>query len=158
LNAVPVFTTLVRRPSAALAGRAPCRYRAVSPANVLPEIEVGVNPDGLRAGEYRAEVAVRSGGADWAKGELFFSVEGRDAETENPAPDFAALGAVSRASGGRFLPLAEAGKLPEMLGKVLPQPQPHVRSLRTTLWDRAWLLWLATSSLCGAWVILRRGR
>jgi len=56
------------------------------------------------------------------------------------------------------LPLAEAGKLPEMLGKVLPRPEPRLRSLRTTLWDRAWLLWLATASLCGAWVILRRGR
>ena len=121
----------------------------------------GIHRAALRAGapgEYRAEVVVRAGGADWAKGEMFFSVEGRDAETENPAPDFAALEAIARATGGRSLPLAEAGKLPEMLGKVLPRPEPRLRSLRTTLWDRAWLLWLATASLCGAWVILRRGR
>ena len=109
-------------------------------------------------GEYRIEVAVRAGGSEWAKAEVFFSVEGRELETENPAPDFAALAALAKATGGRFLPAAEAGGLPELLRKSLPQPVPRVRRAQTLLWDRLWLLWLGLASLCGAWTILRRGR
>jgi hypothetical protein len=52
----------------------------------------------------------------------------------------AALQAISQATGGRFRPIAEAGKVPELLQKILPQPKPHLRRVHTTLWDRLWLL------------------
>ncbi len=166
--AVPVEVSVIVRPTASGSrkgtgtgsdsdadrrndGRA-LRVSPVGPGLYRTSIRAGA------PGEYRAEVAVRSGSADWAKGELFFSVEGHDAESEDPTPDFPALAAVSKATGGRFLPPAEAARAPELLAKVLPEPPPRVRRVKTLLWDRLWLLWTGLASFCGAWVILRRGR
>ena len=105
-------------------------------------------------GEYRLEVVARSLGAEWARAELFFSVEGRDVEMEDPAPDFAVLRRLAAETGGAFLGPAEAEGLAGRIAGSLPQPRRRVRVRRRLLWDRLGLLLPAVAALLAAWIIL----
>jgi hypothetical protein len=75
-------------------------------------------------------------------------------ELEDPAPNFDLLRDVARESGGRFLPLEEVGKLPELLDL-----KPVVdRTVREMPFLESPLLYFLLLALLGAEWALRRRR
>jgi hypothetical protein len=106
-------------------------------------------------GQYRIKVRAATIVAGWAEGELFFSVEGEDIETEKAAPDFAALRALARRSGGAFLGPAEVGRLRSIIAEKLPAPSSRTRRARRSLWDRLAIMIAGLLAACCAWLLLR---
>ncbi len=105
-------------------------------------------------GQYRIKVRAATVVAGWAQGELFFSVEGEDLETEKPAPDFEALRALAKRSGGAFLGPAEADRLRSIIKGKLPAPTSRTRQARRSLWDRLPVMIVGLLAACGAWLLL----
>jgi len=107
-------------------------------------------------GQYRIAIRASTVSGKWADGELHFSVEGSDDETEDPAPDFAALRLLARRSGGAFLGPSELDRLPGLITARLPIPKRRKRQTRRPLWDRLPVMILVLAAACGAWLLLHR--
>ena len=109
---------------------------------------------GLTPGDYRIDGRASFGGTDLGTDNSEMSVARYQVEFENPAPDFELLREVARESGGRFLSLAEAGDLPDLL-----RLEPVVdRSVRELPFLENPILLLALLGLLGAEWALRRNR
>jgi hypothetical protein len=109
---------------------------------------------GLPPGDYHIDGSAKLGGAELGADSSEMSVAPYQVEFEDPAPDFALLREVARESGGRFLSLAEAGELPDLL-----RLDPVVdRSIRELPFLENPLFFLALLGLLGAEWALRRRR
>lgn len=62
---------------------------------------------------------------------------------------------LARRSGGRFLPLASAEQLPELIEDATIE-QPPVRGAARSLWDRPWVLGVLAALLTVEWTLRRR--
>ncbi len=111
---------------------------------------------GEAPGQYRVKVRAATVTGKWAEGELFFSVEGSDLETENPAPDFATLRRLAEKSGGAFLGPSELNRLPGLVAGKLPKPKIRTRRAKMSMWDRWPVMAFVLTVACAAWLLLRR--
>jgi hypothetical protein len=109
---------------------------------------------GLPPGDYRIDGSAGLGGEELGRDESEMTVAPFSMEFEDPSPDFALLRELARESGGRFLPLEEAGTLPGLLDL---QPVTD-RSVREWPFQENPLLFLALLGLLGSEWALRRGR
>jgi hypothetical protein len=103
-------------------------------------------------GTYRI-VATVPGETEPAK--ATFVVEETTIEMRDPLVDMKTLQGIAQASRGRVLDPDQFRRIIE--DRIVP-PTSIVRSgepVRTTLWDRAWVLWLFVSLLAAEWVIRR---
>ncbi|MFN8178120.1 MAG: vWA domain-containing protein [bacterium] len=109
---------------------------------------------GLPPGDYRIEGQAKHEGADLGTDQSEMTVAPYRMELEDPAPDFDLLRDVARESGGRFLPLEEVGKLPDLLDL-----KPVIdRTVREMPFLESPLLYFLLLVLLGAEWALRRRR
>lgn len=109
---------------------------------------------GLPPGDYRIEGQARREGSALGSDQAEMTVAPYRMELEDPAPNFELLREIARESGGRFLPLEEAGELPGLLDL-----KPVVdRSVREIPFLESPPLFLLLLGLLGAEWALRRRR
>jgi hypothetical protein len=108
---------------------------------------------GLPPGDYRIEGQARHQEVDLGTDQSEMTVAPYRMELEDPAPNFDLLRDVARESGGRFLPLSDLGKLPDLLG-LEPVVDRSVREM--SLLESPLLFFLLLGLLGAEWALRRR--
>jgi len=106
-----------------------------------------------RPGLYRVHAGARRGNAPLGEADRAFYVGGADREFADPRLNEGFLRRAARASGGRYVRPADAGRIPGWLRTPVPQrPSPVPRDAWHTPWSFAAIVLL----LSGEWILRRR--
>ena len=92
------------------------------------------------------------GASDGSEKAAAFVVTPSLREYNNAAMDSGLLGRIAEASGGNYVPIAEAGNLADTIEYT---PNAYSREVQIDLWDQPWLLALLITLLCMDWIARR---
>jgi uncharacterized membrane protein len=104
-------------------------------------------------GVYTLHAHASRAGAALGTVDQTFYVGGADPELADPRLNENVLRRIARASGGRYVPLADAARVASWLEETAPEPgglEPH------DLWQQPWLLALVIGLLAAEWILRRR--
>jgi uncharacterized membrane protein len=106
-----------------------------------------------RPGLYRVHAEARRGNAPLGEADRAFHVGGADREFADPRLNEGFLRRAARASGGRYVRPAEAGRIPAWLRTTAPQSAAPVPS---DAWHTPWSFAAIVLLLSGEWILRRR--
>lgn len=127
------------------------------PLTLRPDAEVPgrfagqITPD--VAGLYRVQGEARRGARSLGPVDAWFQVGGADREFADPRLNDGFLRRLARASGGEYLPAAEAGRLASLLAASAPAA---LEPERRDLWHEPWAFALVVALLSAEWILRRR--
>jgi uncharacterized membrane protein len=104
-------------------------------------------------GLYRVRAEARRGRTTLGAADRWFLVGGADREFADPRLNEGFLRRVARASGGRYVPAAEAARIISWLQQSVPQ---NVAPEQRDLWHTPWAFALIVGLLSAEWVLRRR--
>src|SRR5207249_8855021 len=114
-------------------------------------LTAAVTPD--RAGLYRVRVDARKGEALVGTAERWLYVGGSDREFADPRLNDGFLRRVARASGGRYVRAAEAGRIVGWLEAATPQ---NAAPEQRDVWHAPWTFAFVAAALSAEWILRRR--
>jgi len=123
------------------------RHAGAAPDRFSGSIRVG------QAGLYRIRAEARRGQAPLGSAERWFYVGGADREFADPRLNEGFLRRVARASGGRYVPAADAGRVLAWLQESVPQ---NAAAEQRDLWQTPWAFAFIVGLLSAEWVLRRR--
>jgi uncharacterized membrane protein len=130
---------------------------AARPYTVFPRYdEPGVYERKLdlnAVGTYRLEAVAVLKNDELGRDQTLLQVRPASEELRRLNQDVATLKRIAAESGGVYLPIEEAGKLPELLRKDMHLIQ---RYRHTELWDRWWVFTLLVGALCTEWFVRKK--
>jgi uncharacterized membrane protein len=106
-----------------------------------------------RPGLYRVHVEARKGSTPLGSSDRWFYVGGADREFADPRLNEGFLRRVARASGGRYVRAAEAGRIVSWLQSSIPQ---NAAPEQRDVWHAPWTFALVAAALAGEWILRRR--
>jgi uncharacterized membrane protein len=106
-----------------------------------------------QAGLYRVHADARRGGTTLGSADRWIYVGGGDREFADPRLNEGFLRRAARASGGRYVHAADAGRIVSWLQSAVP---PNATPERRDLWHEPWAFALVVALLGGEWVLRRR--
>jgi uncharacterized membrane protein len=104
-------------------------------------------------GVYRFRADARQGGKTIGAPEEWALVGGADLELADPRLNEEVLRRLAAASGGRYVPAAEAEGVVDLLRQAVPDAAP---ARRRDLWHGPWMFTLLVMLLCGEWILRRQ--
>jgi uncharacterized membrane protein len=110
-----------------------------------------LGPD--QVGLYRVRAEARRASTSLGSADRWFYVGGGDREFAEPRLNEAFLRRVARASGGQYVPAADAAKVVSWLSDTLPRTEPPERR---DLWHRPSVFALMIALLSAEWILRRR--
>ena len=127
----------------------PLKLRRVDAAS--GRYTAGVTLD--RPGLHRVRAEAKRGQTVLGKADRWFYVGGSDREFADPRLNENLLRRMARASGGRYVRAAEAGRVVSWLRDAVPR---SATPERRDLWDQPWVLALILALLSAEWTLRRR--
>jgi hypothetical protein len=127
----------------------PLKLRRVDAAS--GRYTAGVTLD--RPGLHRVRAEAKRGQTVLGTADRWFHVGGSDREFADPRLNESLLRRMARASGGRYVPAAQAGRVVSWLRDAVPQ---SATPERRDLWDQPWVLALVLALLSAEWTLRRR--
>jgi hypothetical protein len=104
-------------------------------------------------GVYRFRADARQNGKTVGAPEEWALVGGADLELADPRLNEEVLRRLTAASGGRYVPAAEAEGIVDLLRQAVPDAAP---ARRRDLWHGPWMFTLLVMLLCGEWILRRQ--
>jgi hypothetical protein len=104
-------------------------------------------------GLYRIHVEARSGSTALGTADRWFHVGGDNREFADPRLNEGVLRRLATASGGRYVPSAEASSIVSWLEAAVPQ---NAEPERRDLWHEPWTYAIVIVLLTAEWVLRRR--
>jgi uncharacterized membrane protein len=104
-------------------------------------------------GVYHVQADAARGATRLGSAERWFYVGGSDRELADPRLNEGVLRRIARASGGRYVPVADASRVVSWLGAQSVgrgSPEPH------DLWQEPWMFGIAVALLSLEWILRRR--
>jgi hypothetical protein len=103
-------------------------------------------------GVYRITAEARRGALVLGTSDQWVLAGAADLEMTDPRLNEDVLRRVSRASGGRYLPAADLGRLPSLLASSSEPAPPRLHEL----WHNAWVFAVVVGLLAAEWFLRRR--
>jgi uncharacterized membrane protein len=104
-------------------------------------------------GLYRVHAEARRGATPLGTADRWFYVGGSDREFADPRLNEGVLRRLATASGGRYLPVADAARLASSLAAAVPQ---RAAPERREVWHQPWVYGFVLLTLSAEWMLRRR--
>jgi uncharacterized membrane protein len=121
-------------------------------SSIEPNVSVGTFY-ATAGGRYEVAASLTAAGKPLANQATEFLVQGSDLELADTGTNRAYLQSIASATGGTYLDIEDAAKLPDRIER---KERRIVQSIRTELWNSPWLFLYFLAAVTAEWLIRRR--